>query len=132
MGKYISHKNYGKIQYRQHITNLTQKNCLFCNREQPNLFIQQSYLNIMYVLHHKRFGCSTVYDKDYIRRDEISGVWAKMEKIGFSAELTLMQPYSRVKGIEFIKLNGENSGALFSMTYFLVRSQEYVVYRCIE
>ena len=33
-----------------------------------------------------------------------------------------MQPYSHVKGIEFIKLNGEKSGALFSITGFVVRA----------
>ena len=56
---------------------LHRKNCFFCSREQPNLFIQQYSLNIMDVLHHKMFGCSAVYDKDFLRRDEIGGFWAK-------------------------------------------------------
>ena len=56
----------------------------------------------MYVLHHKRFGCSTVYDKDFIRQDEsgsfgakIGKFWMKaadfghkMEKFRFSAKIS--------------------------------------------
>ena len=34
----------------------------------------------MDVLHHKRFGFSAVYDKDFLRRDEIGGFWAKNGK----------------------------------------------------
>ena len=67
--------------YRRHIPKLTEKNGPFCNREHPNLFIQRSSINIMDVLHHKRFGCSAVYDKDFLRRDESSGFWAKMDEI---------------------------------------------------
>ena len=63
--------------YRWHIPKLTQKNGLFCNRDQPNLFTQLSSLNIMDVLRHKRFGCSAVYDKDFLRRDESGGFGAK-------------------------------------------------------
>ena len=51
------------------------KNGLFCNREQPNLFIQRSSLNIMYMLRHKMLGCSSVYDEDFLRRDESGGLW---------------------------------------------------------
>ena len=63
--------------YRRHIPKLTQKNGLFCNREQPNLFIQRSSLNIMDVLRHKRFGCSAVYDQDFLRWNESGGFVAK-------------------------------------------------------
>ena len=63
--------------YRRHVTNLTQKNWHFCNKEQPNLFIQQSSLNIMDVLHRIRFGCFAVYDKDFLRRDESGSFGAK-------------------------------------------------------
>ena len=52
---------------------LHRKNGLFCNREQPKLFIQRCSLNIMDVLCHKSFGCSNVYDKDFLRRDESGG-----------------------------------------------------------
>ena len=31
----------------------------------------------MDVLHHKGFGCSAVYDKDFLRRDEIGVFWSK-------------------------------------------------------
>ena len=64
----------------------------------------------MDVLRHKSFGCSAVYDKDFLRRDESGGFGGEMGKdkrIVFYAKLAWMQPYSRVKGIEFIKLNGE-------------------------
>ena len=66
--------------YRRHIPRLTQKNGLFCNREQPNLFLQVSSLYIMDVLRHKRFGCSDVYDSDLLRRDESGGFVAKYGK----------------------------------------------------
>ena len=56
---------------------LHRKNGLFCNREQPKLFIQRYSLNIMDVLRHKRFGCSAVYDKDLLRRSENGGFGAK-------------------------------------------------------
>ena len=56
---------------------LHRKNGLFCNREQPKLFIQRCSLNIMDVLCHKRFGCSAVYDKDFLRQDTIGGFGAK-------------------------------------------------------
>ena len=49
----------------------------FVNREQPNLFIKQSSFNIMDVLRHKRFGCSAVYDKDFLRRDESGSFGAR-------------------------------------------------------
>ena len=39
----------------------------------------------MDVLRYKRFGCSTVYDKDFLRRDESGGFWAKMDKIWMKA-----------------------------------------------
>ena len=48
--------------------------------EQPNLFIQKYFLNILDVLRHKRFGCSAVYNKDLLRRDESGGFWAKNGK----------------------------------------------------
>ena len=51
-----------------HIPNITQKNCLFCYREQPNLFIKRSSLNIMDVMRHKRFGCNDVYDKHFLSK----------------------------------------------------------------
>ena len=31
----------------------------------------------MDVLRHKRFGCSAVYNNDFLVRDEIGGFWAK-------------------------------------------------------
>ena len=63
----------------------------------------------MDVLHHKRFGCYAVYDKDLIWRDESDGFWSKNGRdLDFSDELALMQPYSCVKGIEY-----ENSGARY-------------------
>ena len=65
------------IGYGRHIPNITQKNELFCNREQPNLFIQQSSLNIINVLQYKRSGCSAVYDKDFLRWDESGSSGAK-------------------------------------------------------
>ena len=56
----------------------------------------------MDVLHHKRFGCYAVYDKDLIWRDESDGFWSKNGRdLDFSDELALMQPYSCVKGIEY-------------------------------
>ena len=61
--------------YRRHIPNLTQKNGMFCKREHPNIFIQRSSLNIMYMLRHKMLGCSSVYDEDFLRRDESGGLW---------------------------------------------------------
>ena len=64
----------------RHITKLTQKNGLFRNMEQPKLLIQQSFLNIMDVLRHKRFGCSTVYDKDFLKWDESGGFWVRNGK----------------------------------------------------
>ena len=60
--------------YKRHIPKLTQKNGLFLNREQPNLFIQQYSLNIMDMLRHKSFGCSDVYDNNFLRRDESRGL----------------------------------------------------------
>ena len=91
----------------------------------------------MDVLRYKIFGCSAVCDKNFLRRNESGGLWAKTgwnldesgglwakngQNLDFSAELAWMQPYSHVKGIEFIKLNGEKSGALFSITGFVVRA----------
>ena len=91
----------------------------------------------MDVLCDKRCGCSDIYDKDFLRRDESGGFCAKNgqnlyesggffakkgQNLDFSAKLARIQPYSCVKGIEFIKFNGENSGALFSITGFVVRA----------
>ena len=39
----------------------------------------------MDVLRHKRFGCSTVYDKDFLRKDESGGFGAKINKIWMKA-----------------------------------------------
>ena len=39
----------------------------------------------MYLLRHKRFGCSNVYDKDFLRRDESGGFWVKMDEIWMKA-----------------------------------------------
>ena len=44
-------------------------------------FIQKSTLNIMDVLHHKKFGCYAVYDKDFLRWYESGGFWEKMDEI---------------------------------------------------
>ena len=51
------------------------KNDPSCDREQPKKFIQQSSSNIMDVLHHYRYGCYAIYDKDFIRQDESGGFW---------------------------------------------------------
>ena len=120
---------YARYIYKQHIPKLTQKNCLFCNREQPNLFIQRYSLNIIDMLCNKSFGFFAAYDKDFLRWDESGGFGGggggqNLEESGgfgekngrnldFSDELARMQPCSRVKVIEFIKLNGENSGARY-------------------
>ena len=48
--------------YRRHITKITQKNGLFFNKEQTNLFIQRSSIKIMDMMRHKKFGCYAVYD----------------------------------------------------------------------
>ena len=56
----------------------------------------------------KMFGWSDVYDDDFLMQDESGGFEAKNgQNLDFSAKLAWMQPYSRVKGIGFIKLNGE-------------------------
>ena len=52
------------------------KNGLLNIREQPNLLIQRYSLNIMDMMRGKRFGCSTIYDKDFLRRDKSGGFWA--------------------------------------------------------
>ena len=88
----------------------------------------------MDVLLHKSFGCSSVYDKYFLRWNKSGSFGAKIgqnldERVGFgakngqnldfSAELARMQLYSRVKGIELIKLNGENSGARYYLLQVL-------------
>ena len=71
--------------YRWHIPKLTQKNGLFCNRDQPNLFTQLSSLNIMDVLRHKRFGCSAVYDEDFSCGMKAAALGQKMDEIWMKA-----------------------------------------------
>ena len=44
------------------------------------------------------------------------------EKIEFPAKLSWMQQFSCVKGIEYIKSNGENSGALYLYYRFFSQS----------
>ena len=71
----------------------------------------------MNVLRHKRFFCSAVYDEDFLRWDESGGSGGKNGRnldesgrfgakngrnLDFSVELSWMQLYSRVKGIDFI------------------------------
>ena len=41
--------------------------------EDPNLFIEEYYLNIIDVLHHKRILHLSVCDKDILRQDESGG-----------------------------------------------------------
>ena len=39
----------------------------------------------MDVMRHKIFGCSAVYDMDFLRRDESNGFGGKMDKICLKA-----------------------------------------------
>ena len=86
-------------------------------------------------MRHEIFGCSAVYDKDFLRLDESGWLGQKMDEICMKvaafgqemdniyiyAKLSWIQPYSCVKGTEFIKLNGENNGVIFYIIGFVVR-----------
>ena len=39
----------------------------------------------MDLLRHKRFGCSAVYDKDFLRQDEAAAFGQKLDKIWMKA-----------------------------------------------
>ena len=52
---------------------------------------------------------------------KVAAFGQEMDNIYIYAKLSWIQPYSSVKGTEFITLNGENNGVIFYIIGFVVR-----------